>query len=67
MEVTARRMPTAWFAEGRDPWRDLYTPPVISLIGQKVGITDPKKLDKLGVYPLSHCSAVLDGYAAWGR
>ena len=50
MEVTARRMPTAWFAEGRDPWRDLYTPPVISLIGQKVGITDPKKLDKLGVY-----------------
>ena len=50
MDANARLRPTAWFAEGRDPWRDLYTPPVISSIGRLVGIADVKKLDQLGVY-----------------
>jgi hypothetical protein len=43
-------MPTAWFADGRDPWRDLYTPPVLASIGSLVGINEFRALDQLGVY-----------------
>jgi hypothetical protein len=50
MEAYARDRPTEWFAEGRDPWRDLYTPAVISSIGSLVGINEHKDLDQLGVY-----------------
>ena len=45
MKANARLMPTAWFAEGRDPWRDLYTSPVVGSIGELI-----QKLDELGVY-----------------
>jgi hypothetical protein len=41
--------PTTWFAEGRDPWRNLYVPSVVHSIGVEISIDDPKTLDQLGV------------------
>jgi hypothetical protein len=49
MRRAAQQSPPEWFAEGRDPWRDLYSPEVLEGIGRKVGLNEPEQLDELGV------------------
>jgi hypothetical protein len=59
-------MPPGWYPDNRNPWRDLYTPEVVVRIGDKIGLTSPDQLDRLGIalcYLAERYIVVQDGVA----